>query len=246
MALVCASLALSLFITPAQAQNECGMPDESTPINKPENITAEGSLWKIDLNEFSCFNMVFEGRVIPGERVRRVIALKEGDRWNPKYVKDGVFVYSEGSIWLKQSMKNISDFANVIDPPEMGKLINEGRRVMNQAGYDWPILADMIDGTSKEYAPGTVWDGTYEVASNCDLKVPTQINVHGEYFSGGNFFLAAIGALDCTTVAWINDSAPIRWVGVRDGGSKVRYTTIKAYLMPNWSEEEINSWIAAQ
>lgn len=251
MLLVSTSIVVSTFVpTPAYAQDDgcaTAMPDESTPANKPENIEAAGGQWKIDLTEFACFNLVFEGRITPGERVRRIIDLKQGNVWNAKYVVDGVFTYSEGSIWLKQSMKNIEDFNNVIDPPEMGKLINEGRKVMNQAGYDWTIVAGFLDGSSKEYAPGTVWEGTYEVASNCDLKEPVQINIHGEYIPGGNFYLAAIGGLNCTTLAWIDEATtPVRWVGVRDAGSKVKYVTIKAYLMPNWTDQQINDWADKQ
>lgn len=219
-------------------------PDESTPISGAKQ-NKEG-LWEIDIHKNGC-NLIFEGRIVPGERLHRVIVLRSANGENTEFVKDGIFIYAEGSTWEKSREKNMEDVANVNDPAEALKLLNDKRTVMDSNGYDWPILLYFTDGTVTEFGPGETWEGL-SAQNHCDFAEPVMINVHGEKLEGKNQFSAAIGSTDCVTVAWIDGAdTPEQWTDQRDGANKVVYTTIVAWLMPsNWSQDQIDAWIATQ
>ncbi len=223
---------------------ECVNPDESTPLAGATQ-RADG-LWEINLHGNGC-NLVFEGRIVPGERLHRVIVLRSGNGEIAGYIQNGVFTYSEGSIWQKPRTKNMEDVANLNDPAEALKLLNDKRAVMDANGYDWPIWLYFTDGTTLEFGPGQTWEGLTS-QNHCDLQEPVKINVHGEKLEGKNQFSAAIGATNCITVAWIDGATtPVQWAGQRDAANKVIYTIINAWLMPAfWDQSQIDAWIAEQ
>lgn len=224
-----------------------------TPLNDPAKVGHvswlvfhEGDLWEIDLRKASGCNLVFEGRIVPGEKLHRVIVLRSQNGENSQYVKDGKFVYAEGSIWELPLAENVEDLANQADPADSMKLVNDKRKVMDAAGYDWPIVVSFTDGSEMTFGPGEKWSGLTE-QNHCAFLAPVKINVHGEKLSGSNQFAAAIGATGCTTVAWIDGAGtPIQWIGQRDAAEKVVFTTIDAWLMPSaWSRTQIDSWASA-
>lgn len=231
---------------------ECALTDvgADTPLNDPTRLghakwlfSREGNLWEINLHEASGCNLVFEGRIVPGEELHRVIVLRSSKGENPEYVKDGKFLYAEGSIWELARNMNVED-VNSADPVAM-KLVNDKRAVMDANNYDWPIVVSLTDGSEMTFGPGTTWDGLTE-ENHCDFSDPVKINVHGEYLSD-NQFAAAVGATNCVTVAWINGAdKPIEWMGQRDAADKVVYKTIDAWLMPSsWEKSQIDSWVLA-
>ena len=227
---------------------ECNNPDESKPINGEDGgatLNADG-LWEIDIHKNGC-NLIFEGLLIKGERIHHVVILRSSEGENTALVNDGKFTYSEGSIWQKERDKNMQDITNMEDPPESMKLVNDHRANMQANNYDWPIDVGSIDGSTQTFAPGETWEGMPDV-NHCGFTEPTKIPVHGEKISGKNQFSAAIGAEDCTTIAWIDGSpTPEQWVGARDAANKVVYATIEAWLMPSlWGQTEIDAWVAQQ
>jgi|GEM_PF-3639942 len=235
------------------AYNYAGLPDcipsGATPENDPSSkpgyniwfFQVSGDLWRYKVKGSGC-NLVFEGRVIAGERIHRVIVLRSQQGENTQFIKDGVFEYSEGSIWALSRAANIDDL-NGFEPAAM-KLVNDKRAVQEAAGYDWPIVASLVDGSDITFAPGEKWEGLEE-SNHCDFSVPQKIAIHGEKIAG-NRFSAAIGATGCKTVAWIDGAKiPEIWTGQFDAGQKVQYTKIEAWLMPSsWADAQIQDWIS--
>lgn len=220
---------------------QCDNPDESTPLAGATQNT--DGMWEINIHNNGC-NLIFEGRIILGERIHRVIVLRSDNGENTEFVKNSVFTYAEGSIWQKPRSKNMEDAANINDPAEALKLLNDKRAVMDTSGYDWPIWLYFTDGNTTEFGPGETWEGL-TAQNHCDISEPVQINVHGEKLTGKNQFSAAIGATNCVTVAWIDGSkTPEQWTDQRDAVNKVTFVTINAWLMPvAWSQDQIDAWI---
>jgi hypothetical protein len=217
----------------------------SQPLNKDGSIpiVQNGDLWEADLSTNGCA-LLFEGRIEPGEALHRIIVLRSYNGENAEFVKNGKFTYAEGSIWGYDRTWNMEDFSSK-KPPISAEFVNDKRAVMQANDYDWPILVYTTDGQIMDFSPGQEWANVVD-NNACEFDQPQMIPVHGQKISGENLFSAAVGALNCTTVAWIDGSkSPEVWQGQRDAENKVVYTTIEAWLMPSdWSETQIADWIA--
>jgi hypothetical protein len=228
-----------------------GLPDcpytgtgSSQPMNKDGSIPIrqlENGMWEADISANGC-NLLFEGRIVPGEELHRVVILR-GRYGEHPFVQGGKFQYAEGSIWGYDRTWNMEDFS-AKKPPIAAEFVNDKRAVMKAEGYDWDIVVYTTDGQEMNFSPGQEWAGVIDNDS-CEFGEPLKIAVHGEKLSDSNSFSAAIGAIGCWTVAWIDGaSVPEVWEGQRDAERKVQYTTVEAWMMPSkWDSAEIQSWI---
>jgi hypothetical protein len=231
-----------------------GLPDcpykgtgSSEPLNKDGSIpiTQVGDLWEADLSANGCA-LLFEGRIVPGEELHRIIVLRSKLAENAEFVmEDGKFTYAEGSIRGYDRTWNMEDFSTK-KPPIAAEFVNDKRAVMLANDYNWPILVYTTDGQVLEFGPGEEWSGVVD-NNACEFDQPQVIPVHGEKLLGENSFAAAVGAIGCTTVAWIDGSTNAEiWQGQRDAEQKVVYTTIEAWLMPStWTSQQVSDWAAS-
>ena len=156
---------------------------------------------------------------------------------------DGKFTYSEGSFWAYDRGWNMGDFLTP-KPPIAAELLQWKVKVMERENSLLPINVYSYDGQVMEFPAGEIWEGTPE-NDNCAYTEPMYIPVHGQKLEGVNDFSAAIGAIGCQTVAWIDGaSVPEVWERQRDGARKVHYTTIEVWMMPSqWDNNQIQAWI---
>jgi len=229
-----------------------GLPDcqfvgtgSSQPMNKDGKIPVEQSngMWTADLSKVGCA-LIFEGRLVKGEPFHRIIVLRDLTGTNAEFVIDGKFTYAEGSIWGYDRTWNLGDFSTE-KPPIAAEFLHKKVEVMKAEDSLLPINVYLVNGQVLEFPSGEVFPGV-TATNDCDFSEPQEIPVHGEFVGGK--FAAAIGALGCTTVAWIDGAeTPETWSGQRDGERKVVYTTITAWMMPSgWTQDQINTWIASK
>jgi hypothetical protein len=216
------------------------------PLNKDGSIPireVEGGLWEADLSQNGCA-LIFEGRIIPDEPLHRVIVLRSYNGEHPEFVEDGkLFTYAEGSIWGYDRTWNMEDFSTS-KASIAGEYVDDKAAVMKAENSFEPIKAYLTNGQVMEFAPGETWAGVVPNDA-CEFEEPLFIPVHGEILSGRNGFSAAIGAIGCTTVAWIDGNMqPEIWTGQRDGERKVQFASIEAWMMPSsWDQAQIQEWI---
>lgn len=144
----------------------------------------------------------------------------------------------ECSVWEEDSTWNICDVTTE-KPPICYELEAAKYQVMKQEKYLFPrIVHEYNDSIHvfKDTSSGT------PIPESCWFAEPEEIPIHGLFDKVTGKYNAAIGALNCTTVAMV-DGIREQWNGQRDNERKVVFTTIRAWLLPDvWTDNQKNSW----
>jgi len=150
---------------------------------------------------------------------------------------DGIFRAREFSAWAYPSNWNLEDFSTS-KAPIAGEFVDAKVNNMLANGYSWPIFVHLSDGTTLQFKPGDKVGAV--LPNNCDINVPSKINVTGVFNPVDKTFVASIGAEGCTTAAKIDG----KWTTWRNAKDNVVFTTIEAWLMPGtWSQDQVDAWI---
>ncbi len=164
----------------------------------------------------------------------------------PAEYRNGV-VCAECSVWFYDPSWNMNHIGSA--KPSIAEEFEAAKYADMQdpkahEPYLWPRIIWDDKGQMNIYYNQSTGAQFYAGCTSGDA--PELIPVHGLRVEGG--YYAAVGKLNCVTVAWIDGTGPQQWTGQRDADNGVEYQDkVDAWLMPaTWSQDQINTWIASR
>jgi hypothetical protein len=228
------------------------------------DLALVGESWYYDVLSSGC-NWLVEGRKTT-EAVHHIWigqAMVGENEWrvNTAFIDRGQFFECmECSVWVYPKDWNMEDFSTE-KPPIAAEFVDKKRAIMDETGYDWPIVVHLSRGTTKTFEPGQT-AGVLDVLQSasafaakaatpeCAFTDAHAIMVTGVFDKESGKFSAEIGPYgDCRTLVYgqLDEDPEIElllFTGPQDAAKKVEFYTLIAIAIPaSWDNAAIAEYV---